>query len=338
MKLATIPFTDPQTVSQRRDGRLVVLAPDERTIGLVPVDEFPNLLSAVESWHEAEIRLRAIEADLADGAWPAAIPVGEARFMAPLPRTWSWIDGSAFIQHIVLVRKARGAEPPEDLKTVPLMYQGVSDNLLGPADDIPVLDEAHGVDFEAELAVVLDDVPLGTPAEDALKHIKLFLLMNDISLRNLIPRELKAGFGFFHGKPASSFAPYAVTPDALGGAWKDGRVHLEMRSTFNGKPFGRPNAKEMFFGFHELIAHAAKTRALPAGTILGTGTISNEDESVGCSCIAEKRMLEKINTGAITTPFMKIGDTIRIEMESEGKSLFGAIDQRASAAKSPVAP
>jgi len=336
MKLATISVENPKSVSQRRDGRLVVLAPDEKTAGLVPHSEFPNLLEAIESWSDAEPRLREIESALADGSWKDSISMEGTNFMAPLPRTWSWIDGSAFIQHIVLVRKARGAEPPEDLKTVPLMYQGISDNFLGPKDDIQVVDEAHGVDFEAEVAVILDEVPMGTKAADALKHVKLLLLMNDVSLRMLIPRELKAGFGFFHGKPVSSFAPYAVTPDALKDVWKDGRLNLEMRSTYNGELYGHPNAAEMFFGFHQLIEHAAKTRTLPAGTIVGTGTVSNEDETVGSSCLAEKRMLEKINTGEIKTPFMKIGDSIRIEMEHQGKSVFGAIDQKVAAAKTSV--
>jgi len=331
MKLATLYIENPNSVSERRDGRLVVLSPDEKTAGLVPASEYPNLLAAVESWDAAEPRLREIESGLGAGSWDDPVTVEGTRFMAPLPRTWSWIDGSAFIQHIVLVRKARGAEPPEDLKTVPLMYQGISDNFLGPNDDITIVDEAHGVDFEAEVAVVLDEVPMGTPAEEALSHVKLLLLMNDVSLRMLIPRELKAGFGFFQGKPVSSFGPFAVTPDALKDVWKDGRLHLEMRSTYNGELYGHPNAKEMFFGFHQLIEHAAKTRTLPAGTILGTGTISNEDASVGSSCLAEKRMLEKINTGEIKTPFMKIGDTIRIEMEHDGRSVFGAIDQKIAA-------
>ncbi|PJA16538.1 MAG: 2-keto-4-pentenoate hydratase [Elusimicrobia bacterium CG_4_10_14_0_2_um_filter_63_34] len=327
MKLATIPVEHPKTVSDRRDGRLVILAPDRLSLGLVPREDYPNLLDALERWEYAEPRLREIEKALADGAWPATEPVEGARFLAPLPRTWSWLDGSAFIQHIVLVRKARGAEPPEDLKTVPLMYQGISDGFLGPTDDIPLLDPSYGLDFEAEVAVVLDDVPLGTTAADAHAHIKLLLLMNDVSLRMLIPRELKAGFGFFHGKPVSSFAPFAVTPDALGAAWKDGRLHLEMRSSYNGSLFGHPNAKEMFFGFHQLIEHAAKTRALPAGTILGSGTVSNEDESVGSSCLAEKRMLEQIHNGTIVTPFMKAGDTIEIEMLQDGESVFGKIAQ-----------
>jgi fumarylacetoacetate (FAA) hydrolase len=337
MKLATIPVENPKTVSERRDGRLVVVSPDEKTLGLVPAEDFPTMLSAIENWEHAEKRLRSIEHDLGAGMWSGTVDAAGRKFMPPLPRTWSWLDGSAFIQHIVLVRKARGAEPPEDLKTVPLMYQGISDNFLGPNDDILIVDEAHGVDFEAEVAVVLDEVPMGTNAADAAGHVKLLLLMNDVSLRNLIPRELKAGFGFFHGKPVSSFAPYAVTPDQLGDAWKDGRLHLEMRSTYNGKLYGHPNAREMFFGFHELIEHAAKTRTLPAGTILGSGTISNEDESVGSSCLAEKRMLEKINAGEITTPFMKAGDTIRIEMEHEGRSVFGAIDQKVAFAKTPAA-
>ncbi|MBW3582648.1 MAG: fumarylacetoacetate hydrolase family protein [Euryarchaeota archaeon] len=328
MKLATIRLDAPDSVTRRLRGRLVVVDDDQGTVAEVPEDITPDLWTALHEWDRVEPELRKTDARLKAGDHKKTRAFDDCRFLAPLPRTTSWLDGSAFIQHIILVRKARGAEPPEDLRTVPLMYQGVGDPLLGPTDDIPVTSEDYGIDFEAEVAVVLDDVPMGTKPADAEKHIKLVLLMNDVSLRKLIPRELKAGFGFFHGKPPSSFAPYAVTPDALGSAWKDGRVQLEMNSELNGEPFGHPHAGEMYFSFPQLIEHAAKTRPLPAGTILGSGTVSNEDESVGSSCLAEKRMLETIKDGKPTTEFMRFGDRIRIWMEKDGKSVFGDIDQK----------
>ena len=328
MKLATIPVDDPSSESQKRDGRLVIVDDDQGVVALVPAEVAPNLRQALEEWSRVEGELRTIEDSLKAGKWQDTRSLSDCSFMAPLPRTTSWLDGSAFIQHIVLVRKARGAEPPEDLKTVPLMYQGIGDPLLGPKADIQAVSEDHGIDFEAEVAVLLDDVPMGTDAQDALGHVKLFVLLNDVSLRKLIPRELKAGFGFFHGKPPSSLGPFAVTPDELGNAWRDGRVHLEMTSHLNGERHGHPDAGEMFFSFGQLIEHAARTRPLPAGTLLGSGTVSNEDESVGSSCLAEKRMLETIHDGKPSTPFLRFGDRVRIEMLKDGKSVFGAIDQK----------
>jgi fumarylacetoacetate (FAA) hydrolase len=334
MRLATLAVENPETHSDAHDGRLIVVSQDGKTA--CTVEQWPTLLSAIQEWQVARPTLEATAESLAAGEAESFSLEGK-KFRAPLPRTFAWLDGSAFIQHILLVRKARGAEPPEDLKTVPLMYQGASDNLLGPNDDMPLVSEEHGMDFESEVAVVLDNVPLGTTAAEAGKYIKLILLMNDISLRRLIPRELKAGFGFFHGKPPSTFAPFAVTPDEFGDSWKEGRLHLEMRSTLNGKLFGHPNAgPEMFFSFHELIAHAAKTRPLSAGTILGSGTVSNKDESVGSSCLAEKRMIETIKTGAATTSFMKMGDRIEVEILHEGRSIFGRIDQKVAPAKVPA--
>ena len=289
----------------------------------------PDMLAAMERWDESRPAFAAAAARLAAGEVAGAVDLEAETFMAPLPRTWSWLDGSAFIQHVILVRKARGAEPPEDLRTVPLMYQGVSDNLLGPAADLPLRDPADGMDFEAEVAVVLGPVAMGATPAEAAKAIRLILLMNDVSLRNLIPRELAAGFGFFHGKPASSFAPFAVTPDEAGEAWRDGRLHLPMRSWLNGKPYGHPDAGEMFFSFPELIAHAAATRDLSAGTILGSGTVSNADPAVGSSCLAEQRMLEKIGTGTMVTPFMQDGDRIELDLLlPDGRSLCGRIDQK----------
>ncbi|MBI5202910.1 MAG: fumarylacetoacetate hydrolase family protein [Elusimicrobia bacterium] len=332
MRLATLKIAQPKTPSERLDGRLAVGSSDGKYAVPVPAETFPNLLSALEDWEKAEPRLRSIDAQLAEGRAREAIDLSHAQLLAPLPRTFGWVDGSAFIQHVILVRKARGAQPPEDLKSVPLRYQGAGDYLLGPAEDVPLVDEAHGMDFESEVAVVLDETPMGVTPEQAAGHVKLLLIMNDVSLRNLIPRELSAGFGFFQSKPASSLGPFAVTPDELGPAWKDGRVHLELRTTYNGKLFGHPNAGEMHFSFYDLIAHAARTRKLSAGTIVGSGTVSNADESVGSSCLAEKRMLEKIHSGEMKTPFMKAGDVVEIEMLRDGKSVFGKIAQKIVAA------
>jgi fumarylacetoacetate (FAA) hydrolase len=256
-----------------------------------------------------------------------------------LPRAYQWADGSAYVNHVELVRKARGAEMPATFWADPLMYQGGSDAFLGPRDDIPVADEAWGIDFEAEIVVATDDVPMGVSAADALDHIQLIMLVNDVSLRNLIPGELAKGFGFFQSKPSSAFAPAAITPDELGDAWRDGKVQLPLLSTFNGRLFGKPEAGvDMTFDFGQLVAHAAKTRPLGAGALIGSGTVSNKLDGgpgkpvsqggVGYSCIAEIRMIETINDGKPTTSFMKFGDRVRIEMlDAGGKSIFGAIDQ-----------
>ena len=329
MKLATLRVERPATESERRDGRLALVDDAAQRVLGVPADVAPNLLFALRDWERVEPRLRALDQDLRAGRRKDAIALADARFMAPLPRSTCWIDGSAYINHVLLVRKARGAAPPADLRQVPLMYQGVSDPMLAP--DAPIeADEAWGPDLEAEVGVVLDEVPRGTKAKDALRHVKLIVLLNDVSLRELIPRELAAGFGFFHGKPPTAFAPFAVTADELGPAWKDGRVHLPMLSHVNGKPFGHPDAgPEMFFSFAQLIEHAAKTRPLPAGTVLGSGTVSNEDASKGFSCIAEVRMIETIRDGKPSTPFLRHGDTVRIEMkDAAGRSVFGAIEQK----------
>jgi fumarylacetoacetate (FAA) hydrolase len=252
------------------------------------------------------------------------------RLMAPLPRAYQWADGSAFLYHVELVRKARNAEMPPEFYKDPLMYQGGSDDFIGPRQNIEAVDEAHGIDFEAEVAVITDDVPMGTDAPSARGHIRLVMLVNDVSLRNLIPAELAKGFGFFQSKPASSFSPVAVTPDELGVNWRDAKLHLPLRSQLNGKPFGQPNAgADMNFDFGQLIAHAARTRNLRAGTIIGSGTVSNRDPTAGSSCLAERRMIETIRQGKPSTPFMKFGDRIHIEMLDEsGRSIFGAIDQK----------
>jgi fumarylacetoacetate (FAA) hydrolase len=250
--------------------------------------------------------------------------------LSPLPRAYQWADGSAYVTHVELVRKARGADMPPSFWTDPLMYQGGSDSFIGPCDPILAADEAWGIDLEGEVAVITDDVPMGTDAAHAEKHIKLLMLVNDVSLRNLIPAELAKGFGFLQSKPASGFSPVAITPDELGEAWSEGRVHLPLNVYLNGASFGTPNAGEdMTFSFPQLIAHVAKTRALCAGSIIGSGTVSNKDRSRGSACIAERRSLETIEHGTPQTPFLKFGDRVRIEMlDSDGRSVFGAIDQQ----------
>jgi fumarylacetoacetate (FAA) hydrolase len=321
VKLASLP-------DGSRDGRLVVVDDRAGRVGLVPTTVVPNLRTALETWSRSEKLLRRIDRDLQAGTWAETKPVADCTFLAPLPRTTSWLDGSAFLQHVLLVRKARGAEPPADLRTVPLMYQGVGDPLLAPTADIAARSEEDGIDLEAEIGVVLDDVPMGTKAAKAARHIRLLVLMNDVSLRNLIPRELAAGFGFFQGKPPSSLGPYAVTPDELGAAWRDGRLHLDMQVQVNGKSIGHPSCGPMHFSFPQLVEHAATTRPLPAGTVLGSGTVSNEDTKRGCGCLAEVRVLETLAAGKPTTPFLRFGDRVRLEVLQEGRSVFGVIDQK----------
>jgi fumarylacetoacetate (FAA) hydrolase len=266
---------------------------------------------------------------LNEGKADGARPFDPAHAAAPLPRAYQWADGSAYVTHVELVRKARNAEMPQSFWTDPLMYQGGSDNFIGARDPILAADESWGIDFEGEIAVITDDVTMGTAADSAETHIKLLMLVNDVSLRNLIPGELSKGFGFFQSKPATAFSPVAVTPDELGEAWSGGKVHLPLHVVFNDMEFGRPNAGEdMTFSFPQLIAHAAKTRALAAGTIIGSGTVSNSDHSAGSACLAERRTLETIEHGAPKTPFMKFGDRVRIEMfDAENRSIFGAIEQ-----------
>lgn len=312
-----------------RDGKLVVVSRDLSRCVAVP--HIAHTLQAVmDNWADDAPRLARVYDLLNEG--PAA---GEQAFRAedcasPLPRAYQWADGSAYVTHVELVRKARGAAMPETFWTDPLMYQGGSDSFIGPRDPIVAADEAWGIDFEGEVAAIVDDVPMGITSTHAEKHIKLLMLVNDVSLRNLIPGELAKGFGFFQSKPASAFSPVAVTPDELGQAWADGKVHLPLRVTFNGVSFGTPNAGEdMVFSFSQLIAHAAKTRALCAGSVIGSGTVSNSERSRGSACIAERRSLETIEHGAPTTSFMKFGDRVRIEMlDLEGRSIFDAIDQQ----------
>ena len=317
-----------------RDGRLVVVSKDLQRY--LPADPFPTLQSALDDWATARPALEVLAARVEVGDGDA---FDEAGCDSPLPRAYQWADGSAYVNHVELVRKARGAEMPESFWSDPLMYQGGSDSFLGPRDSILMADEAWGIDFEAEIVVVTDDVPMGIPAADALDHIQLVMLVNDVSLRNLIPGELAKGFGFFQSKPSSAFSPIAVTPDELGDAWRDGKLHLPLLSTLNGQLFGKPDAGvDMTFHFGQLIAHAARSRPLCAGCIIGSGTVSNKlndgpgkpiaDGGVGYSCIAEIRTIETIDDGKPSTSFMQFGDRIRIEMkDAGGASIFGSIDQ-----------
>jgi fumarylacetoacetate (FAA) hydrolase len=318
--------------SKKLDGEPVLISRDNKTAAKI-AHIIPSTREAIETWDETSPKLQKIYEELNSGQAKDAFEVDETKFHSPLPRAFQWADGSAFIQHVKLVRKARNAPLPETLLTVPLMYQGGSDTFLAPRDDIPQIDFSHGTDFEGEVGVITSFVPMGTKPKDALKHIRLIVIINDVSLRGLVPAELAQGFGFFQSKPSSAFGPFALTPDELGDAWKEGRVHLPLLSEFNGKLFGQPNAGEMHFSFGDLIAHAARTRDLGPGTIIGSGTVSNEDPSRGSSCLAEKRMLEQINEGKIKTEFMKPGDTIKFEMkDKKGQNLFGTIFQKVAPA------
>jgi fumarylacetoacetate (FAA) hydrolase len=314
------------SLKQGRDGRLMVVSRDLSRCA----DAGGTMQQALDDWAEWQPRLARLSASLDDYSAGNAQPFDAKQCASPLPRAYQIADGSAYLNHVELVRKARGAELPPEFLHDPLMYQAVSDIILGPTDPIPVADEAHGIDFEAEVAVITGDVPMGVTAGQARSHIRLVMLMNDVSLRNLIPAELAKGFGFFQAKPPSAFSPVAVTPDELGDAWRDGKLHRPLLSTLNGKRIGQPDAgADMQFDFGQLIAHAARTRPLGAGTIVGSGTVSNRDRSAGISCLAEIRMIETIEQGASVTSFLKFGDVIRIEMEdAAGRSIFGAIEQR----------
>jgi fumarylacetoacetate (FAA) hydrolase len=322
VKLATLK-------SPGRDGKLAIVSNDLKHY-VEAGNIAPTLQAALDDWATTEPKLRALAHALNEGKTPGAKPFDEKQALAPLPRAYQWADGSAYVNHVELVRKSRGVEMPPSFWTDPLMYQGGSDAMMGPHDDIVLPDVSHGIDFEAEVAVITDDVPMGVTPEEARKHIKLILLVNDVSLRNLAMAELQKGFGFFQCKPSSAFSPVAVTPDALGKAWDGGKVHLPLVSHYNGQLFGKPNAGvDMVFDFPMLVAHAARTRSLSAGTIVGSGTVSNVDRTVGSSCIVEKRLLEKIESGDFKTPFMQFGDRVRIEMFDEnGASIFGSIDQQ----------
>jgi fumarylacetoacetate (FAA) hydrolase len=321
MKLASLK-------SGGRDGTLIVV--DKKLQNAVKVAEIAaTLQQALENWSLAEPKLKSVSESLHAGKAAGSFKLEVKDLAAVLPRAPQFVDGSAYLAHVERVRKARGAEMPPSFLHDPLMYQAVSDGFLPPTDPIRMGDEAWGIDFESEVGVVVDDVPMGVSAADAAKHIKLLLLINDVSLRNLIPDELAKGFGFLQSKPRSALSPVALSPDELGTAWNDGKVHLPLVTHLNGKLFGEPQAGvDMQFSFPQLIAHAAKTRPLAAGSIVGSGTVANQDESKGSSCLAETRVLEVIKTGKAVTPFMKFGDRVRIEMQDgKGESLFGAIEQ-----------
>lgn len=330
MKLATLR-------NGTRDGILVVVSRDLTQCSAVG-HIASTLQFALDNWELVSPRLMRVAESLENGSQPIQ-RFREHDALSPLPRAYQWADGSAYVNHVELVRKARNAEMPASFWTDPLMYQGGSDTFLAPREPIIMADEAYGIDMEGEVAVVVDDVPMGADEETASKAIRLFMLVNDVSLRGLIPGELGKGFGFFQSKPSSAFSPVAVTPEELGEAWKDGKVHLPLCVDYNGEPFGRANAGvDMTFNFAKLVSHAAKTRHLGAGAIVGSGTVSNKLDGkpskpisqggVGYSCIAETRMIETIEHGKPSTPFMKFGDTVRIEMKDDlGNSIFGAIEQ-----------
>ncbi len=313
-----------------RDGQLVVVSRDLQR--MQPVESIATTMqAALDHWRDCYSALsdtyRELNQDQAKG-----LPFKTSDCAAPLPRAYQWADGSAYVNHVELVRKARGAELPDSFWHDPLMYQGGSDQFVGPNDNIEVISEDWGIDFEAEVTVVTDDVPMGVSVEHASDFIRLFMLVNDVSLRNLIPGELAKGFGFFQSKPSSAFSPVAVTPDELDDAWDGKKLHLPLMAELNGNRIGAPNTGvDMTFDFPTLIAHAAKSRPLGAGAIIGSGTISNRDRSNGSCCLAEVRMLETINQGEAKTPFMKFGDRIKIEMlNAKQESIFGAIDQTVS--------
>ena len=316
-----------------RDGSLVIVDRSGRwAVGAGEVAR--TLQAALDDWVRVAPQLQSMEKLIDRRPVSQELTIAPSMLAAPLPRAYQWADGSAYLPHIERVRRARGAEPPASVREDPLIYQGGSDAFLGPTDPIPLRDPAWGLDFEAEVAVVTGDVPMGTTPEAARRLIRLVMLVNDVSLRGLVPAELAKGFGFFQSKPASAFSPFAVTPDELGEAWDGGRLHLPILVHWNGKEFGRPNAAvDMLFDFGELIAHAARTRWLAAGSIIGSGTVSNRDPAAGYACIVEKRAVEKTELGKSRTPFLAEGDTVRIEaLTPDGRSPFGAIEQKVVAA------
>jgi fumarylacetoacetate (FAA) hydrolase len=330
MKLASLK-------TRQRDGQLIIVDRALARYTAVP-DIAATLQAALDNWSAVEPKLRAAAAALECASGASTLPFDARACAAPLPRAYQWLDGSAYLYHVELVRRARGAEMPASFRTDPLMYQGGSDALLGACDEAAFASAEHGIDLEAEVAVITDDVPLGVTAAQAAAHVKLIVLVNDWSLRNLIPSELAKGFGFLQSKPATAFSPIAATPDELGGAWHGGKVHLPLVSHINGELLGHPDAGvDMSFSFHELIAHAARTRRLGAGTILGSGTVANRDPARGPSCLAERRTLEVLEYGSARTPFLNFGDRVRIEMLAEnGASIFGAVDQEVVRAEADV--
>lgn len=320
MKLATLK-------NATRDGRLVLVSRDHAW-ALDASSVAPTLQHAIEHWSDCEPRLQTLSRKLNEGGATEAFAFDPTQAMAPLPRAYQWCDGSAFLSHGALMQKAFNLEPIDGAENTPLMYQGAGDDFIGGRDEIALPSESQGIDFEGEFVVLVDDVPLGCDAQTALQHIKLILQINDVSLRALAPREMRTGFGFLQAKPSSSFAPLAITPDELGEAWRDGRVHLPLQVHWNGEWFGHPHGGQMNFDFGQLIAHAALTRRLGAGTLIGSGTVSNAERSAGSACIAERRAIEMIEHGSPRTGFMRFGDRVHMDvLGSDGQSLFGAIDQ-----------
>ena len=326
MKLASLKHSDQPG---GRDGTLIVVSRDlSRAVKATGIAD--TLQRALEDWSNVAPRLNALYQQLQDGSAKDSFELDVDTLAAPLPRAYEFVDGSAYLPHVERVRRARGAEVPETFYTDPLMYQATSAGFLGPRDPVVVPSEDYGIDLEAEVIIVTDDVPMAVTPADASGHIQLIGLVNDVSLRGLIPGELAKGFGFLQSKPRSALSPVFVTPDELGDAWRDSKLHRPMLTHYNGEWFGAPEAGvDMQFNFAQLVAHAAKTRPLSAGTLVGSGTVANEDTSLGASCFAEQRTVETLRDGKPSTPFMKHGDRVRIEMlDADGHSIFGAIDQQ----------
>jgi fumarylacetoacetate (FAA) hydrolase len=319
-----------------KDGKLLVVSRD-LSRAVIAISAAPTLQQAIETWSSSEAKLEGLYADLNAARAAGSFALELAQLSSPLPRAWQWLDASAFHSHGDLMEKVFKLEAPAEKRTIPLMYQGAGDDFLGPADDVPLPSDQDGMDFEGELGIILDRVPMATSAAQASGHIKLLVLINDWSLRVLAGRDVKTGFGFLQSKPSTSFGPVAVTPDELGSAWHDGRVHLPVHVYWNGQEFGHPHAGKMGFSFEQLVAHAARTRNLSPGTVIGSGTISNEEyRTVGSACIAERRGIELSDLGKPKTDYMKYGDRVRIEvLDDAGQSIFGAIDQRVVPAKAP---
>ncbi len=315
------------------DGRLMLVSRDGRS-AVAAAGIAPSLIDALRQWDEVEPRLRALYQDLSAGRAADAVAFDSSACSAPLPRSPQWLDGSAFLNHGHLMERAFNTPPIPQFDTVPVMYQGASDDFLGPHDDVPMSTEADGIDFEGEFGVVCGPVPMAPTPHAALRCVRLLVQVNDWSLRGLGPHEMKTGFGFLQAKPSTAFAPVAVTPDELGHAWRDGRIHLPLQVQWNGERFGEPNGGEMNFHFGQLVAHAARTRRLTAGCIVGSGTVSNVSRSAGSACIAERRVIEKIDQGEIRTGYMKFGDRVRMQalLDDGSPGPFGVIDQRVVAA------
>ncbi len=325
MKLATLKSSD----KKKRHGELILVTRDNLRAARVPAGFPTTLLEALQNWKEFEPKLRELHEQLDAGKLAGTFPLDPADCLAPLPHAAGFYDGSAFLSHVYRARKARGDEMPPSAKVIPLMYQGVSDFCLSAHDPIDLMDVAFGADFEGEFAAITTDIPKGTPAEKIGSHIALLTMFNDITYRELLKKEIEFKFGFLQSKPNSSYAPFVITPDELGDKWKNGRVHLELSVEFNGKPFGHPNGSEMDFSFEQLVAHAARTRPLAAGSIVGTGTVSNENKEVGFACLTEKRFQEILDNGSATTPWLKPNDRVVMDVTLNGNSVFGVIDEKA---------